>query len=119
MARSRVVHVHVPKRSRRKCVARQAARVVTPAALLAVGFVGGITVGVSAWSRLLDVNRRGLFSLHPVRRFAAISYLGARPSVDTVRLLRDYIAWESHSLLRRRAHRVLRNVEAALDQHGP
>ena len=63
---------------------------------------------------MLDRSRQGLFSAHPVRRFAAVSYLGGRPSVDTVRLLRDYIRWESHPLLRRRARRVLRAVEASL-----
>ena len=111
------------KSRRRRSLARRAASgaadVVTPAALVALGFVGGIAVGAASWSRLLDVNRRGLFSRHPVRRFAAISYLGARPSVDTVRLLRDYIAWEPHPLLRRRARRVLRAVERAIDRHGP
>ena len=111
----------VPPRGRRR---RRRARArgstpLAPTALAALGFMGGIAVGAALWSRLLDVNRRGLFSLHPVRRFAAISYLGARPSVDTVRLLKDYIAWESHPLLRRRARRVLRAVEAALERHGP
>ena len=58
--------------------------------------------------------RRRVKQAPPVRRFAAVSYLGARPSVDTVRLLRDYIRWEPHPLLRRRARRVLRVVEASL-----
>jgi hypothetical protein len=99
---------------------RDGAGTLAPAALTILGFVGGIAVGAAAWSRLLDVNRRGLFSRHPVRRFAAISYLGARPSVDTVRLLKDYIAWEPHPLLRRRARRVLRAVEQILEQqHAP
>jgi hypothetical protein len=105
-------HVRLAVRRRRDAV--------TPVALTVLGFVGGIAVGSALWSRLLDVNRRGLFSRHPVRRFAAISYLGARPSVDTVRLLKDYIAWEPHPLLRRRARRVLRGVEQILEQqHAP
>lgn len=87
----------------------------TPTALGAAGFVGGLLVGAVAWSQLLDRSRNGLFSPHPVRRFAAVSYLGARPSVDTVRLLRDYVRWEPHPLLRRRARRVLRAVEASLE----
>ena len=107
--------VVAPTRRRRRDPAALA-----PLALAALGFVGGVAVGSAMWSRLLDVNRRGLFSHHPVRRFAAISYLGARPSVDTVRLLKDYIAWEPHPLLRRRARRVLRAVEQILEQrHGP
>jgi hypothetical protein len=112
--RSRVTLVH----SERRRPAR-GTDAITPLALSALGFVGGVAVGAALWSRLLDVNRRGLFSHHPVRRFAAISYLGARPSVDTVRLLRDYIAWEPHPLLRRRARRVLRTVEELLERHGP
>ena len=103
----------------RRSAARRAAGALPPAVLATLGFIGGVAAGTALWSRLLDINRRGLFSHHPVRRFAAISYLGARPSVDTVRLLKDYIAWESHSLLRRRARRVLRAVEAALERHGP
>ena len=99
---------------------RRADPALAPIVLATIGFVGGVAVGSALWSRLLDVNRRGLFSRHPVRRFAAISYLGARPSVDTVRLLKDYIAWEPHPLLRRRARRVLRAVERMLEQrHGP
>jgi len=106
----------VPGRRHR---ARPSVDGLPPTALAALGFVGGVAVGAALWSRLLDVNRRGLFSHHPVRRFAAISYLGARPSVDTVRLLRDYLAWEPHPLLRRRARRVLRTVEVHLERHGP
>ena len=79
-------------------------------------FVGGLVAGSTIWSKLVDTNRRGLFSPHPVKRFAAVSYLGARPSVDTARLLRDYILWEPQPLLRRRARRVLRAVEASLER---
>jgi hypothetical protein len=87
-----------------------------PATLAALGFVGGVVAGVAAWSRVVDTNRRGLFSPHAVKRFAAVSYLGAHPSVDTARLLRDYILWEPQPLLRRRARRVLRAVEASLER---
>jgi hypothetical protein len=45
---------------------------------------------------------------------AAISYLRARPSVDSVRLLRDYVAWESNPVLRRRGRRALQRAERAL-----
>ena len=86
----------------------------TTAALLAAGFFGGVALGAAAWEAILAGNRRGLFSANPVRRYAAVSYLGARPSVDTARLLRDYVRWESHPVLRRRARRVLRELEATL-----
>ena len=88
----------------------------SPPAFVAVGFVGGFLTGVTIWNKLVDTNRRGLFSPHPVKRFAAVSYLGARPSVDTARLLRDYILWEPQPLLRRRARRVLSAVEASLER---
>jgi hypothetical protein len=34
--------------------------------------------------------------------------------VETVRLLRDYLAWERQPVLRRRAHAILRGLEATL-----
>ena len=80
------------------------------------GFLAGLALGSAAWGWLLATNRSGLFSKHPVRRFAAVGYLRARPSVDTARLLRDYIRWEPQPLLRRRAREVLRLVEASLDR---
>lgn len=85
-----------------------------PAALAALGFVGGLAAGAAAWDRVLSGNRRTLFSASPVRRYAAVSYLEGRPSVDTARLLRDYLRWEPNPLLRRHARRVLRALEASL-----
>lgn len=86
-----------------------------PAGLLvSAGFAGGLALGATVWDRLIAGSRRGLFSPHPMGRYHAVSYLAARPSVDTARLLRDYLRWETHPLLRRRARRVLRAVEASL-----
>lgn len=99
---------------RRRADARVGAPRATTAALFAAGFFGGVTLGAAVWEGMLAGNRRGLFSANPVRRYAAVSYLGARPSVDTARLLRDYVRWESHPVLRRRARRVLRELEATL-----
>jgi hypothetical protein len=60
-------------------------------------------------------HRRDLFSPHPLRRLAALGYLGGRPaSVDTVLLLRDFISWEPRPLLRRRASAVLARMEDVL-----
>ncbi len=81
---------------------------------LTAGLALGVLVGGSLWSAQLARSSRALFHSKPTRRLAAISYLRARPSVDSVRLLRDYIAWESHPLLRRRGQRALRRVERAL-----
>jgi hypothetical protein len=46
---------------------------------------------------------------------AALGYLSGTPSVDTARLLRDYIQWEPRSVLRKRGRKVLRQMEASLD----
>ncbi|MGZ8457150.1 MAG: hypothetical protein ACXWZ4_11175 [Gemmatirosa sp.] len=82
--------------------------------LLAAGFAGGLLLGTAVWAGMLDRSRQGLFSRQPVRRFAAVSYLATRPSVDTARLLRDYVQWEPHPLLRRRGRQALAGVEASL-----
>lgn len=60
-------------------------------------------------------HRRELFSPHPLRRLAALGYLGSVPaSVDLVLLLRDFIARERRPLLRRRAMALLARMEASL-----
>jgi hypothetical protein len=64
--------------------------------------------------RYLGSHRAALFSPSPRRRHAAIGWLAGRPSPDTVRLLRDYLAWERHPVLRRRGLRVVQELERAL-----
>jgi hypothetical protein len=83
--------------------------------LAALGFLGGLAVGLLAWSGQQHRHRRDLFSRHSLRRLAALGYLRGRPDADTARLLRDYIRWEPRSVLRRRGRQVLRHVEASLD----
>jgi hypothetical protein len=87
----------------------------TTASLVGLGFLGGLAVGVLFWSRQQHRHRRDLFSRHSLRRLAALGYLSGIPSVDTARLLRDYVEWEPRSVLRRRGRKVLRDVEASLD----
>ena len=82
--------------------------------LAALGFLGGAACGALAWSHLQKQYRRDLFSRHPLRRFAALSYLRTRPSVGTVRLLREYIAWERKPLLRQRGVSLMKRVESQL-----
>lgn len=61
-------------------------------------------------------HRRDLFSSRPLRRLAALGYIaGSGPSVDAVRLLRDYIAWERQPLIRRQAIQVLNKMERSLE----
>jgi hypothetical protein len=64
-------------------------------------------------------HRRELFSPHPLRRLAALGYLGGAPaSVDLVLLMRDFIAWETRPLLRKRAMSLLSRMEAELDSRA-
>jgi hypothetical protein len=80
----------------------------------ALGFLGGVALGALVWSVQIRRHRRNLFSARPFQRLAALGYLSGQPSLETARLLRDYIKWESRSVLRRRGERVLRRVEARL-----
>ncbi|HEX2723304.1 MAG TPA: hypothetical protein VHM24_10320 [Gemmatimonadaceae bacterium] len=82
--------------------------------LAALGFIGGAACGALAWSHLQRQYRRDLFSARPLRRFAALSYLRTRPSMGTVRLLREYIAWERSQVLRERGMKLMRHVESTL-----
>ena len=82
--------------------------------LAAIGFVGGMALGALAWSHLQRQYRRDLFSRHPLRRFAALTYLRSRPSMGTMRLLREYIAWERMPVLRERGVKLMRDVESTL-----
>jgi len=80
-----------------------------------------LTVGIAAAVGTLVVrdqlarHRRNLFSSHALRRFAALGYIsGLNASVELVHLLRDFVAWEPHRLLRRRARQILLRMEAQL-----
>ena len=77
----------------------------------AAGFVGGVVLGAVLYAQQAHQHARALFSGVPMRRYLALGYLRGQPSVETVRLLRDYLAWEKSPRLRRRAQEVLRCVE--------
>jgi hypothetical protein len=81
---------------------------------LAFGFLGGVAAGTVVWSRMQRQYRRNLFSKSPLRRVAALSYLRARPTVNTAQLLREYVAWEPRSILRYRGARMLKRLESTL-----
>ena len=78
------------------------------------GFLGGLIIGLLVWSTQIRRSRRDLFSRNPVRRLAALGYIGGRPSVDAARLLTEYVTWERRPLLRRRAERLLRRMQAEI-----
>jgi len=68
-------------------------------------------------------HRRNLFSPNALRRLAALGHMSrAEASVDNIRLLRDFIAWEPRRLLRDRARGIVgrmvgevRATDASLD----
>jgi hypothetical protein len=90
--------------------------------------VTGIGVLVAAAAALLGVlfvrdqmsrHRRDLFSARPLRRLAALGYIAGRPpAVESVRLLRDFVAWERQPLIRNRAAQVLARLERNLERNS-
>ena len=81
---------------------------------LAGGFAGGLVVGLIVWSQQTRRYRRDLFSRRKLRRLAALGYLRGQHTPDNVRLLRDYVNWETHPKLKRRGLRILRRMEESL-----
>jgi hypothetical protein len=80
----------------------------------AVAGAAGAAAGMMLWSRHMRDAKRDLFHRRAVKRLAALGYVGARPSVENARLLRDFSAWESRPALRRRAAALLRRMETQL-----
>ena len=78
------------------------------------GFLGGLIIGLLVWSTQIRRSRRDLFSRNPVRRLAALGYIGGHPGVDSAQLLSEYVRWERRPSLRRRAERLLRRMQAEL-----
>jgi hypothetical protein len=85
----------------------------TAIVILAAGAVS--VLGTLLVRDQISRSRRDLFSPQPLRRLAALRYLGnAEASVDLVRLLRDFIAWEPRPILKRQAVHVLERMERTL-----
>ena len=62
-----------------------------------------------------NLSRRGrLAPASPIRRLGALGFLAGQTGVDRVRVLHDYLAWETHPVLRRRARAIVRRLEAEL-----
>lgn len=86
-------------------------------AAVTAGFLGGLLLGAVVWSTQIRRSRRDLFSKSPVKRLAALGYLGGQPGLDTARILTDYVGWERHPLLKRRAERLLGRMQLDLQAH--
>jgi hypothetical protein len=57
-------------------------------------------------------HQRNLFSTSSLRRLAALAHMARESAtVDNIRLLRDFVAWEPRKLLRERAKAVLQRME--------
>lgn len=87
--------------------------------VLLLGFGLGAAIGVVLAQRSMGRHRMDLFSPRPLRRLSALGYLSGHPSVEAVRLLRDYLAWERSPVLRRRADTLVRRMEANLGETRP
>ena len=75
---------------------------------------GGLVIGALLAQRSMGRWRSSLFSGRPLRRLAALGYLSGHPGPEAVRVLRDYLAWEEHPALRRRAEAIMRRMESKL-----
>jgi hypothetical protein len=78
------------------------------------GAAAGFIVGAALAQRSMGRWRSSLFSARPLRRLAALGYLSGHPGPEAVRVLRDYLAWEEHPALRRRAEAIMRRMERKL-----
>ncbi len=64
-------------------------------------------------------HQRDLFSARAFRRLAALGHIGSEPaSVDLIRLLRDFIAWEPRKMLRERAEAIVQRMMSDADRLG-
>ena len=86
----------------------------TKALLFGIGV--GAAVGVLLAQRSMGRHRQDLFSSRPLRRLSALGWLSGHPSVEAVRLLRDYAAWEPSPVLKKRAAAMIRRMEASLGE---
>jgi hypothetical protein len=83
--------------------------------LLAAGLIAAI--GTFVVRDQVARHRRNLFSPYALRRFAALGYIaGLEARVELVQLLRDFLRWEPHRLLRRRANVILDRMESQLEK---
>ncbi len=95
-------------------------RLVRTSAFVLLSMAAALALGVLLVRDQISRSRRDLFSPHPLRRLAALEYLGGVPaSVDTVLLLRDYLTWERRPLLRKRAQAVLGRLAETVETRQP
>lgn len=74
----------------------------------------GVVAGWLLTGRELARHQEYLFHPRPLRRLAALAWLEESADPTSLGLLRDYLRWEPRSMLRSRAERLLRRLEASL-----
>ena len=80
---------------------------ITVAAAAAAGAVAALFIRDQ-----ISRHQRNLFSPRAFRRLAALGHMSRAPAtVDNIQLLRDYIAWETRKVLRRRARAIVARME--------
>jgi hypothetical protein len=91
---------------------------VTGLVLLGIGAVA--VLGTLLLRDQIARHKRDLFSAHPLRRLAALSFLASskEATIDAVQLLRDFVAIEPRPMLRRRAQKILLRMERRVED-GP
>jgi len=104
-----------PYSAPRPIAAMNTKRVLKTAGFTVLAVAAAAALGALLVRDQISRHQRDLFSPHPLRRLAALSYLGSRPaSVDLVLLLRDFIASETRPLIRKRATIILGRMEQGL-----
>ena len=81
---------------------------------MTAGFVGGVVAGLVLWSFQMQRSRRDLFSRSPLRRLAALGHLGGQPGLENAQILAEYCRWETNPMLKKRADRLLKRMQARL-----
>ena len=89
-------------------------RVLRTVGLSLAGAAAVAALGVLVVRDQESRHRRNLFSPRPLRRLAALGYIGRHPDVENAHLLRDFLSWEREPRLRKRAAAILRRMERAL-----
>jgi hypothetical protein len=89
-------------------------RLLRTLGLTAAGVVAVSALGVLLVRDQVHRHRRDLFSPRPLRRLAALTYIGKHPDIENVHLLRDFLSWETEPMLRKRATSILDRIERTL-----
>ena len=74
--------------------------------VIAAGAAGAVAALITRGQ--ISRHQRDLFSPRAFKRLAALGHISREPaSVDLIRLLRDFIAWEPRKMLRERAQAIV------------